>query len=297
MSETIPGGEMVNLTSTMPTPMHYFSRSSSMTSLNSFDIKSVHSSIASEYSQVTSQVTSPSTNFNLKTKPCYGEKDTSDYLDDLDLIMPESPSAQHESSFVMAQRMIHKQQQIIYRQQAAAAMDQQQVTNSQQSSKINMTSLTAIKQIKSDNAIVSYPLVDSTNSIKPWNSVKHHANNDLNAFMSRLNLKNSTEKPNESASSSSSTASESSDPLSFLNNDMNQIKLPTVAGKPVNLLNNVSNVHHTPPVKLNANPKTIVNPTCSKPTGNGANIFPPPMSVSYAFMKNTSQTACLPQPM
>ena len=288
---------MVNLTSTMPTPMHYFSRSSSMTSLNSFDIKSVHSSIASEYSQVTSQVTSPSANFNLKTKSCYGEKDTSDYLDDLDLIMPESPSAQHESSFVMAQRMIHKQQQIIYRQQAAAAMDQQQVSNSQQTSKINLTSLTAIKQMKSENVTVSYPLVDSTNAIKPWNSVKHHANNDLNAFMSRLNLKNTIEKPNESASSSSSTASESSDPLSFLNNDKNQIKLPTVVGKPVNLLNNVPSVHHTPPVKLQANTKTIVNPTCSKATTSSANIFPPPMSVSYAFMKNTSQTACLPQPM
>jgi len=49
----------VNLVSTLATPVHYFSRSSSMTSLNSFDIKSIHSEIASEYSQVTSQVTSP----------------------------------------------------------------------------------------------------------------------------------------------------------------------------------------------------------------------------------------------
>lgn len=50
----------INLTSQMATPMHYFSRSSSMTSLNSFDVKSIHSEVASEYSQVTSQVTSPS---------------------------------------------------------------------------------------------------------------------------------------------------------------------------------------------------------------------------------------------
>ena len=53
-----------NVTSAMATPMHYFSRSSSMTSLNSFDIKSIHSEIASEYSQVTSQVTSP--NYRLR---------------------------------------------------------------------------------------------------------------------------------------------------------------------------------------------------------------------------------------
>ena len=112
--------------STMATPMLYISRSSSMTSLNSFDIKSVHSSIASEYSQVTS----PSTNLNIKKKFNNGleeteqEEEGNSYLvdDDLDLIMPESPSAQHESSFLMTQRVKHKQQQIVYRQTAAAAM-------------------------------------------------------------------------------------------------------------------------------------------------------------------------------
>lgn len=59
-AEQIPLTAEINLTSTMATPMHYFSRSSSMTSLNSFDVKSIHSEVASEYSQVTSQVTSPS---------------------------------------------------------------------------------------------------------------------------------------------------------------------------------------------------------------------------------------------
>jgi hypothetical protein len=41
--------------SVMPTPLAY-SRSSSMTSLNSFDAKSVHSSVASEYSHRLSNI-------------------------------------------------------------------------------------------------------------------------------------------------------------------------------------------------------------------------------------------------
>ena len=47
--EEIPLNAEINLTSTMATPMHYFSRSTSMSSLNSFDIKSIHSEVASEY--------------------------------------------------------------------------------------------------------------------------------------------------------------------------------------------------------------------------------------------------------
>ncbi len=116
--QAVQNGEQTNFNSAMPTPMHYFSRNSSMTSLNSFDIKSVHSSVASEYSQATSP-----TQFNSKSAAKIHalngnsndhEQDASDYLDDIDLIMPESPSAQHESSFLMAQRMIHKQQQVSF---------------------------------------------------------------------------------------------------------------------------------------------------------------------------------------
>lgn len=77
-------------TSVMPTPMAY-SRSSSLTSLNSFDIKSIHSTVESEYSHV---------------PKLSGE--TSQFLDDdLEDLLPESPVAP-DSSFLKAQRNIHK---------------------------------------------------------------------------------------------------------------------------------------------------------------------------------------------
>lgn len=101
-------------TSTMPTPLAY-SRSSSMTSLNSFDAKSIQSSVFSEYSCV---------KVNTNKKSDHGsdtDQDEEDDEDDLDNLMPDSPAA-IESSFVKVNRIKHKQQQQICRQNAAAAM-------------------------------------------------------------------------------------------------------------------------------------------------------------------------------
>lgn len=89
------------LTSVMPTPLAY-SRSSSMTSLNSFDVKSIHSTVESEYSHM------PKKN---------GDNSQLDIDDDLDNLMPDSPSAP-DSSFLKAQRTLHKINQAECRQNA-----------------------------------------------------------------------------------------------------------------------------------------------------------------------------------
>lgn len=129
-------------TSVMPTPLAY-SRSSSMTSLNSFDAKSVHSSVASEYShrlsnigtsmrrlkknkkkleRINSDADEENTNSD-ETEEGGSDTDcTSNDEEDIDIIMPDSPAAPADSSFLMTQRIKHKQQQMHYRQTAAAAM-------------------------------------------------------------------------------------------------------------------------------------------------------------------------------
>ncbi|CAF1110036.1 unnamed protein product [Brachionus calyciflorus] len=87
------------LTSTMPTPMAY-SRSSSLTSLNSFDVKSIHSTVESEYSHAP----------NNKDASIIDD-------DDIDGLLPDSPAAP-DSSFLKAQRTIHKINQAECRQNA-----------------------------------------------------------------------------------------------------------------------------------------------------------------------------------
>lgn len=344
----------INLTSTMATPVHYFSRSSSMTSLNSFDVKSIHSEIASEYSQVTSQVTSPC------SKPRRdAEFNHSDYLDDLEnLNMPESPSAL-ENSFLNAQRYIHKQQQQIYRQNAAVAMNclnQHPVLNGtlnfQQANKITMNS-NSFKIVRNDGSAYN-SITQQANLVKPWNMntnlmssknttttliQKSSKNNDLNIIMSRLNInKNSIDKGNnqkavklDSESSESDTASDSSDSLSFLNENQTdkrvtnkEVPSKDVASKPLNMITNSMSINHTPPVKLQAAPKFIQNQTTTKSNGSTNNELAnitntkmasnqsnqsaglnqmnsnsaPSMSVSYAFMKNSTshmnQPSCMP---
>lgn len=273
-----------HLTSSMPTPMLYISRSSSLTSLNSFDIKSVHSSIASEYSQVTS----PSTAFQLKKK---SDNDDDQQLysvdDDLDLIMPESPSAQHESSFLMTQRVKHKQQQIIYRQTAAAQMmpstesstnmlpnnlfvnDQKATSYIQQMNKFISSSCNKTVQIDSNSESVT------TQTSKPWkqclpqpnqslNNEQNSKLNDINQIMSRLNIKTA-------------------------NNDVsfrNSVTTTSTSFK--------SNIH-TPPVKLVQQPKFISNFQQQSSQFNPVNTSLPTntaaMSVTYAFMKNSNSSA------
>jgi trimeric autotransporter adhesin len=289
------------ITSTMATPMLYISRSSSMTSLNSFDIKSVHSSIASEYSQVTS----PSTNLNTKKKFNNGleeteqeEEEGNSYLvdDDLDLIMPESPSAQHESSFLMTQRVKHKQQQIVYRQTAAAAMLPSSSTttttqiiveasvnnnNNQLMPKFCLNDPSYIQQMNkfiSSNNNNTKTVINNDLNTKPWKQCvlnqtdqSLNANNnmkltDLNVIMSRLNINN--------------TVTTTSTVKSSTNN------------------NNI----HTPPVKLVQTPKFISNNnfqqfntiplTVSNNTSISSNQ--PPMSVTYAFMKKANINPIIP---
>jgi len=90
------------LTSVMPTPLAY-SRSSSLTSLNSFDVKSIHSTVESEYSHMPKK---------------HGDTSQLDIDDeDLDNLMPDSPAAP-DSSFLKAQRTIHKIKQAECRQNA-----------------------------------------------------------------------------------------------------------------------------------------------------------------------------------
>lgn len=263
----------LNLASTMATPNHYFSRSSSMTSLNSFDIKSIHSEIASEYSQVTSQVTSPR-----QRKLDHSELNHSDLLDDLEnLNMPESPSAL-ENSFLMAQRFIHKQQQAVYRQNAAVAMGlPNKIMPATSSQGYNNGRI--LKSANDSSQYSSYnPVVfeQSVNLVKPWTN-KPAAGNDLNAIMSRLNLQktanfntsstntntvvnvkadNARSKGN-SESSDSETDSDSSDSLSFLNENQQQAAGKAMPKKPLNLITNSLSITHTPPVKLQAAPKFV----------------------------------------
>ena len=166
--------------SVMPTPLAY-SRSSSLNSLNSFDVKSVHSEVASEYSHYVSACTSKTKKKKRRknallerilsdndesageeTEEEYEEEgqdecntadttqdrqanvtagyndatSTEKYLrnrndpndtydedeDDFDRLMPESPAAPADSSFVMQQRIKHKQLQMHCREKAAATM-------------------------------------------------------------------------------------------------------------------------------------------------------------------------------
>ena len=171
----------------MPTPLAY-SRSSSFTSLNSFDIKSVHSEVASEYSHYPSvRLTKKSSKKKLdrinsdadddddqnsdteeegeeteeeeQGDEDQGEKshkkayyrhigqnqDANDtYEDDYDFdkLMPESPAAPADSSFVMQQRIKHKQLQMHYREKAAANMQLNSATDSDIDTGVNYNAST-----------------------------------------------------------------------------------------------------------------------------------------------------------
>ena len=117
--------------SVLPTPLAY-SRSSSVTSLNSCladdDLKSVHSSVASEYSHHP-KATTTATAGNNNGKKQHNQLDESQQtIGDSSLLtdfaLPESPAAcEGDSSFLVAQRRIHKEQQALCRQQAALSMN------------------------------------------------------------------------------------------------------------------------------------------------------------------------------
>ena len=102
-SDTNKNSAVKATTSVMPTPLAY-SRSSSFTSLNSFDVKSIHSTVDSEYSQIPKIPQIDSSQLDIDD-------------DDLDNLMPDSPAAP-DSSFLKAQRTIHKIKQAECRQNA-----------------------------------------------------------------------------------------------------------------------------------------------------------------------------------
>jgi hypothetical protein len=203
-------------TTTAPTPLAY-SRSSSMTSLNSFDTKSIHSSVASEYSTYTAVVgksTASNSQAHAATATAaalmcrsmalslngnngeHGSFDLNELdLDDIDNLMPDSPSAQHESSFVVNQRIKHKQQQILYRQAAHAQMHQQHTHGTS----------TGTVQSQSSASQASNLTATNTNSILPSSSL----------FVSSSSSSSASSCSSSSSSSSSSSCESSSSRRSF----------------------------------------------------------------------------------
>jgi len=292
------------ITSTMATPMLYISRSSSMTSLNSFDIKSVHSSIASEYSQVTS----PSTNLNIKKKFNNGleetereEEEGNSYLvdDDLDLIMPESPSAQHESSFLMTQRVKHKQQQIVYRQTAAAAM-------LPSSSSTTTTTQIVLESSVNNNQLMPKFCLNDPSYIQQMNKFISSSNNNNNNIKTVINDDLNTKPWKQCVLNQSDQALNTNNnmKLTDLNVIMSRLNINntvTTTSTVKSSTNNNNNIH-TPPVKLVQTPKFISNNnfqqfntiplTVSNNTSISSNQ--PPMSVTYAFMKKANINPIIP---
>ena len=289
--------------SVMPTPLAY-SRSSSLTSLNSFDVKSVHSEVASEYSHYPCLNKNKSKRKNLEkiisdnsaedddksddddendddddddtqeedngedvaekeSKTFYhhhfqnkkANDDTQndeDEYDDFDKLMPESPAAPADSSFVMQQRIKHKQLQMHCREKAAATMHHLPLSNETTTTTTTTAGYNFLEQNKS------------------WQI----PNTDLNAIMSKL----STLNCNANVSSKATTPNT----YSHLS-PQTQLVMPLQATFPNNANNN------TPPVKLLSAPKFVQNMSQSAassvpPIVAGAN---PPMSVTYAFMKNS----------
>ena len=284
--------------SVMPTPLAY-SRSSSLTSLNSFDVKSVHSEVASEYSHY------PCLNKNIgkrknlekiisdnsaedddndndddddddtqeedngegvaekESKTFYhhhfqnkkANDDTQnddDEYDDFDKLMPESPAAPADSSFVMQQRIKHKQLQMHCREKAAATMHHLPLSN------------------ETTTTTTGYNFLEQT---KSW---QIH-NTDLNAIMSKFSTLNCNANVSSSKATTPNAYSHSS--------PQTQLVMPLQATFPNNANNN------TPPIKLLSAPKFVQN--MSQPVTSAASSVPPivaanpPMSVTYAFMKNS----------
>lgn len=163
------------------------------------------------------------------------------------------------------------------------------------------------------------------NLAKPWNShvqttttliqkPSPNHGNDLNVIMQRLNIKQvsgdkdsnktttgTVNKPKIDSESDSDTASDSSDSLSFLKENQNKNNQEKIKAA-TNGVANALSLTHTPPIKLQAPPRT--NPTkpdnvkavpnnqpipVTVPSLNQFNPNPaqPGMSVSYAFMKNS----------
>lgn len=179
--QTTQISENKTIPSVMPTPLAY-SRSSSLTSLNSFDVKSIHSSVASEYSHLPAKFKQDFENSQLDILD-----DDQEYVDeeqDLDRIMPDSPAAPADSSFLKAQRIRHKQQEVQYRQTAAAAGAALPV--SQTNSNILVKTSTFTSTSKSWQTSVQQPQLSSSLT-----------NSDLNSFMSRLALKQKPDMDSE----------------------------------------------------------------------------------------------------
>jgi hypothetical protein len=295
MADAAPNTLTNPLDSIMPTPLAY-SRSSSLTSLNSFDVKSVHSEVASEYSHYPCLNKNKGKRKNLEkiisdnsaedddndndddddtqeedngediaekeSKTFYhhyqNKKDNDDTqndedeYDDFDKLMPESPAAPADSSFVMQQRIKHKQLQMHCREKAAATMHHLPLSN-------ETTTTTT----------TGYNFLEQT---KSW---QIH-NTDLNAIMSKLSTLNCN--ANVSSKATTPNAYSHSSPQA-------QLVMPLQA----TFSNNANN--NTPPVKLLSAPKFVQN--MSQPVTSAASSVPPivaanpPMSVTYAFMKNS----------
>jgi hypothetical protein len=115
--------------------------------------------------------------------------------DEIDFIMPQSPSVQHDSSFLKTQRLIHKQQQSIYRQNAANA---------------------ASALLKQHNGCTNNQNDESKNFL---------IKNELSEIMSRLNIISSSSSSSSSTVSSLSSSSSSSSNESDTNELQNVVDI------------------------------------------------------------------------
>lgn len=244
-------------TSVMPTPLAY-SRSSSLTSLNSFDVKSIHSEVASEYSHMPVKC-KPMDNSQLNI---LNDEDEPDEEEEIDNLMPESPAAP-DSSFLKAQRLKHKQQQVEYRQNAAAAAALLPLASG-----INLNQQQPIKPTK------------------PWQVLSQTTNNpELTSIMSRLTLN----KPElESPSSSNAYISSLTPPVKLVqtpkfvntNQQPQQQQQPPVMSVTYAFMKNSQNYMQPNPPKFLMSSMQFKQPTNpiiipkSPPTLNYASTLP-----------------------
>ena len=263
-----------------------FSRSSSLTSLNSFDAKSLHSSVPSEYSShAPSSFTSPTKAALIAARQ---DKDASDLLDEIDLVMPDSPSAQHESSFLLLQRLKHKEQQTIYRQNAASTSlplhhPQQSTFDSNRTLFFSAMDSSLQRDVRSAND----PSKPWTQCINMPHSEQSAKANELTSLVNRLKI--SSKEIAEEAHSSSSTVSSSSSSASSLVFTNTPMTLGKDSIKPLNATLAPQAPSHTPPVKLMTNAPKFITQATATFLNPAPSSFLQPMSVSYAFLNSSQQ--------
>jgi hypothetical protein len=229
------------------------------------DAKSIHSTVSSEYSCIRKI----SSNHHQKDDQHNNNNDDDDDnecddfnldLDDLDNLMPDSPSAPTDNSFLLAQRSKHKQQQLFYRQtaQAEAAMQKIPLTNNERAKKT--VNLSAIMQRLS--------VTTTNNSTKTLTVINNENKNEKKISIFPVDI-NVEEGPSVLCSSSSSSSASSSSSSS---------SSPTCSSKssssPILERKTLTSRHtsNTPPVKLISIPKTSQLPFYNPPSKNKTQI-------------------------